>query len=156
MSKSPSQRKMCNPCGIPDAEYFGHRKTRLKRTRTEPLPGTKVLLPSENNEGLKELLLSQTRQTEPCTTSKSMGWVAIGLSVIMLLISYVGLFIGLPEFLGMVYFLSFIVMHVCVLCSQLMSDGRDGLGLLSLAIYYPGLLLWFIIVSFCLTTSERI
>lgn len=139
---------MCNPSYLPDARYFGDRKTRRKRTRTEPLPGTKTLMPSVNDGGLSQLVIAKSRETQPSPTSRALGWMAIGFAALLLMLSCVAWFVELPDLASLVYYVVFVMMHFCVLGSQLVSDGRNGLGLLALAIYYPGLILWFILVSY--------
>ncbi len=148
MSKSPTQRSWSHPGRLKDAKYSGDRKRRLKRTRTEPLPSTKTLLPSTNDGLLKELVIAKSRKSEPSPTAKALGWVAIGFAGLLLLLSYTAIFVELPEIATLVYYVVFVMMHFCVLSSQLMSEGKNGLGLLALAIYYPGLILWFMIVTY--------
>ena len=148
MAKFPSQRKICNPGNLPDARYFGDRKTRLKRTRTEPLPGTKTLMPSTNDGALSKLVTANMSETGTCTTCKALGYMALGLSILLLAVSYISMFVEIPSIMTLVFYVSFVIMHFCVLSSQLMSDGKNGLGLLSLAIFYIGLVIRFMISSF--------
>ena len=110
---------MCNPCGIPDAKFFGERKRRRKKPqRTEPLPGTKQTLSSEDDgvleqmftahdsttipkpqggrklvlrkdDGqLKEIVESQTRRTGSGFTFKTMNWLLLGLVVFLAFVAY--------------------------------------------------------------------
>ena len=167
-----NQKRMCNPAGIPDAEYFGKRKRRRKVERSEPLPGTKQTLSSEDDGQLEQLLTahdsetipnpsggrklvlgqndgqlegvlsSQSRQTVTNPKAKVMGQVAFGLSILLLLMVVSSSFIVWPEPFILMGMVGFAVMHICVLCSQLMSDGKNGLGVLSLLVFYPGYILW--------------
>jgi len=150
MSKSPSQRSLVNPGQVPDARYFGDRKTRLKRTRTEPLPGTKTPMPSTNDGGLSQLVTMQARavESQPCLTSRALGWMCIGFAALLLVFSYTSLFIHLPGIVTLTYFAVFVLMHGCALCAHLSSEAKFGLGPISLVIYYGGLILCVVIYRY--------
>ena len=177
MPRGPNQKRMCNPAGIPDAKFFAEKKRRKGRKREKPLPGTKQTLSSENDGQLEQLftahdstmvpkpdggrqlvlgnndgqldgvMLSQTRKTTSSPIAKPMGQIALGLSLFMLVVLYSGIFVNVPNEVTVVCFIAFFLMNIFAIASQLMSDGRNGPGLLSLAIFYPAYVVWCLIVG---------
>ncbi len=110
---------MCNPAGIPDAKFFAERKRRRKKVeRSEPLPGTKQTLSSEDDgvleqmftahdstaipkpqggrklvhgemDGeLKDIVVSQTRKSGTGSSFKTMNWLLLGLVLFAAFVAY--------------------------------------------------------------------
>ena len=111
--------------------------------RDEPLEGLKQTLPSANDGQLAHLFTRPAARTI-CMGAKLCAWMGIVSAVVLLILNALLLWAELPEVAALLYMLLFIGMHLCVTFSQLLSEGRYGIGLLALPIYYGWIATWFV------------
>ncbi|MDX1680784.1 MAG: hypothetical protein R3242_08640 [Akkermansiaceae bacterium] len=143
--KLPTHKRMVDPVGLGTPKLFAEKESRPgEPLRDKPLPGVKRTLTDCDNGRLTELFTRKPEEAVACPLTKAFAWVAMGMSGALL-----GIGLILARFVDsgallLVFWLCFCIMHLCVIFSQVMSDSGNGTGLMALAVFYGGLLLWFL------------
>ena len=150
MSIIPSVKKLVNPTGDEDGGVFGRRKGRgkgrRKRKRTEPLPGTKGLLPSKRDGQLRDLLVTRFHEGKVSPKAgNAIGIAGFSIAVAMLVGYWLDKIVEMPAAGPALMWLGFCCIHLCMLFSQILSNGKSTMGGLAMAVLYAGIFISVII-----------
>ena len=171
---SPSTHKrMCNPCGIPDAKFFKDgRKSSGEPQRDQPLEGLKKTLPSRDDGQLEQMFTAHDStmvpkpvggrkllpsendgQMEQVLRSRKRESGEVGLiwlfEVVSVMMAGLIVMIQISIFRNgdgplFLTFWSMVLLHACFYFGQSFMDGKSKKLMVSLGVVYLGWLLLLI------------
>ena len=146
MPSSPTSKRMCNPCGIPDAKFFKDgRKGSGEPQRDEPLEGLKKTRQVDNCDDFNQLVLGRkTRRREPSPHARTVALLTFVMGGVFWLSIFMVVAMGI-DLGGLVAMLTFFGVHWCAIFSRTLSCGQSRLGLLGLGCFY-GTMPFFILL----------